>query len=95
MSELTYYKALSAILYVIVALMFYSRCNQLISKHGGAEKILSGDEMDEQQAVAISKTAALLFLPDGLPKPEILPRGPLCELLAVILEGIPPVGTVN
>ena len=61
MSELTYYKALSAILYVIVALMFYSRCNQLIAKHGGAEKILNDDEMGEQQAVAISKTASLLF----------------------------------
>ena len=68
MSELLYYKCLSAALYLIIAVLFYRKL-MLVAERDEKDKIdeiVSGHDIDSKAAAAIVKTAAMftsLFWP--------------------------------
>lgn len=62
MSELTYYKLLSAALYLITCLMFYRRINEAIARDENQKfaDICNDSGIDVGVAMAIAKTLAFV-----------------------------------
>lgn len=63
MTELTYFKSLSAIFYVIIAVMYYRKMLKILhtEKSQEFEELCRELDMDEQESRAVSKTALLIM----------------------------------
>lgn len=63
MTELTYYKALSAIFYMIIAVMYYRKLKKGIQKDKNREfaELCNELELDEHTGLAATKTAAAVL----------------------------------